>query len=299
MTGRPPFGDGDSRWDLRPSLSKSDSQKPAGSSNGGNSCGSRDRAIAFMGVVSSSSSCPVRGRSVDSGARPRRRSATRLFEARSSAGFASLSDATLNSGLYAGSVLSSTSSSPRNARSTISRGQRSTPRSSMLCTSTSRTPSSPIAAEADLATREAQSPETRDRVTPRLLQRPERPMNEPERRGGLRRRLSPFVALLALIGGIERLLGLPMRGLIWFYRRAISPLLPPACRFYPSCSAYADESLKRFGLVRGGALMVWRLLRCQPFSRGGYDPVPGSIPPKDSANCRSHHADEDSSRCCV
>lgn len=57
------------------------------------------------------------------------------------------------------------------------------------------------------------------------------------------------------------------------YRRWISPGLPRRCRYEPSCSAYAEESIRRFGLFRGGLLAVWRLLRCNPFSNGGFDPV--------------------------
>jgi putative membrane protein insertion efficiency factor len=62
--------------------------------------------------------------------------------------------------------------------------------------------------------------------------------------------------------------------LIWIYRRALSPVLTPRCRFEPSCSAYAEEAICVHGAVRGGFLAVWRLLRCQPFARGGIDPVP-------------------------
>ncbi|HEY0358563.1 MAG TPA: membrane protein insertion efficiency factor YidD [Mycobacteriales bacterium] len=58
------------------------------------------------------------------------------------------------------------------------------------------------------------------------------------------------------------------------YRRWVSPALPPRCRFYPSCSAYAVEALREHGAVRGGALTLWRLLRCHPFHPGGHDPVP-------------------------
>ena len=61
--------------------------------------------------------------------------------------------------------------------------------------------------------------------------------------------------------------------LLRFYRRFISPMLPPACRFYPTCSAYFIEALQKKGLLRGTAMGVWRLLRCQPFCKGGYDPV--------------------------
>ncbi|HVS19770.1 MAG TPA: membrane protein insertion efficiency factor YidD [Planctomycetota bacterium] len=67
-----------------------------------------------------------------------------------------------------------------------------------------------------------------------------------------------------------RIATLPLR----FYRRVISPLKPPTCRFQPTCSAYAIEALEVHGLVRGLALATWRVLRCQPFARHGYDPVP-------------------------
>ncbi|MXW40809.1 MAG: membrane protein insertion efficiency factor YidD [Synechococcus sp. SB0668_bin_15] len=69
-------------------------------------------------------------------------------------------------------------------------------------------------------------------------------------------------------------LAAPLMVLIGLYQRFISPLLPPRCRFSPSCSAYAMEALERHGLWRGGWLSVWRLLRCHPFTAGGYDPVP-------------------------
>jgi putative membrane protein insertion efficiency factor len=58
------------------------------------------------------------------------------------------------------------------------------------------------------------------------------------------------------------------------YRRRISPLLPDRCRYYPSCSAYASEAIERFGAGRGMLLAAWRLLRCNPLSDGGIDPVP-------------------------
>jgi putative membrane protein insertion efficiency factor len=59
------------------------------------------------------------------------------------------------------------------------------------------------------------------------------------------------------------------------YRRYLSPALPARCRFYPSCSAYAQEALAVHGALRGTALAIWRLLRCHPFHPGGFDPVPG------------------------
>jgi len=58
------------------------------------------------------------------------------------------------------------------------------------------------------------------------------------------------------------------------YRRFVSPLLPPVCRFYPSCSEYALEALRTHGAMRGLWLAVRRLARCHPFNPGGYDPVP-------------------------
>lgn len=61
--------------------------------------------------------------------------------------------------------------------------------------------------------------------------------------------------------------------LIAFYRRFISPMMPPACRFTPTCSEYGYEAIAKYGIIRGGRLAVWRILRCNPFGRGGYDPV--------------------------
>lgn len=65
-------------------------------------------------------------------------------------------------------------------------------------------------------------------------------------------------------------------GLIRIYQYFISPLLPPRCIYQPTCSCYALEAVERFGVVHGLWLAVLRLLRCHPFARGGYDPVPAS-----------------------
>lgn len=62
--------------------------------------------------------------------------------------------------------------------------------------------------------------------------------------------------------------------IIWIYKKAVSPWLPRACRFTPTCSEYAAEAIVKFGVLKGSGLAVWRLLRCQPFCEGGYDPVP-------------------------
>ena len=72
-------------------------------------------------------------------------------------------------------------------------------------------------------------------------------------------------------------------GAIHIYQRLLSPLLGPRCRFYPSCSRYAEESIRRFGLWRGGALALRRVARCHPLNAGGFDPVP------DPSHCDAHH----------
>ena len=61
--------------------------------------------------------------------------------------------------------------------------------------------------------------------------------------------------------------------LIKVYRRVVSPMLPRSCRFTPSCSLYTLQAIERYGLLRGGFMGARRLLRCHPFSEGGYDPV--------------------------
>jgi len=64
--------------------------------------------------------------------------------------------------------------------------------------------------------------------------------------------------------------------LLQAYKRAISPWLPPACRYLPTCSEYALEAVADYGVLRGGAMALLRLLRCHPFAQGGYDPVRGN-----------------------
>lgn len=69
---------------------------------------------------------------------------------------------------------------------------------------------------------------------------------------------------------VRRLFILPIRA----YQKWISPHLPARCKYYPTCSAYACTAILRFGILIGGGLALWRLLRCNPWSMGGYDPVP-------------------------
>jgi putative membrane protein insertion efficiency factor len=67
------------------------------------------------------------------------------------------------------------------------------------------------------------------------------------------------------------------RAALWLirgYQRGVSPLLPASCRFVPSCSDYGYQAIEKYGIIRGGAMAAWRVLRCNPFNKGGYDPVP-------------------------
>jgi putative membrane protein insertion efficiency factor len=80
-------------------------------------------------------------------------------------------------------------------------------------------------------------------------------------------------------GNVDRLTKLlSLSGLMIFviglYRKIVSPWLPPCCRFSPTCSQYAIEALRVHGFLKGMMLATWRILRCQPFCKGGYDPVP-------------------------
>jgi len=60
---------------------------------------------------------------------------------------------------------------------------------------------------------------------------------------------------------------------IGIYKRFISPILPASCRFYPSCSQYAIDAIRKYGAFKGSMITVYRILRCNPFNKGGYDPV--------------------------
>lgn len=61
--------------------------------------------------------------------------------------------------------------------------------------------------------------------------------------------------------------------IIKFYRKNISPMTPPRCKYIPTCSQYAIEAIEQYGALKGGVMSLWRILRCNPFSKGGFDPV--------------------------
>ncbi|HEY5739246.1 MAG TPA: membrane protein insertion efficiency factor YidD [Gammaproteobacteria bacterium] len=82
---------------------------------------------------------------------------------------------------------------------------------------------------------------------------------------------------------IGQVLALPLRGLVWLYRYAISPLIGANCRFQPTCSAYAEEALRRHGAFKGGWLALKRIGKCHPWGGSGYDPVPGVNGERDDA----------------
>lgn len=77
--------------------------------------------------------------------------------------------------------------------------------------------------------------------------------------------------------GANDILTRTLVGIVKFYQKYISPLKPPTCRFVPTCSSYAITALKRFGPFKGLLLAVYRILRCNPFNPGGYDPVPAEF----------------------
>ena len=77
---------------------------------------------------------------------------------------------------------------------------------------------------------------------------------------------------------VKRILAAPLIGLLLFYQRFVSPMTPPTCRYYPSCSAYALTAIRRFGPVKGTWLAAKRLARCHPWAAGGVDPVPAKDP---------------------
>lgn len=79
-----------------------------------------------------------------------------------------------------------------------------------------------------------------------------------------------------------------LKAFICFYRYCISPVLPPSCRFYPSCSEYALDAIEDHGPLKGIWLAVKRVLRCHPYNDGGFDPVPAPVHSKDCCGAKGH-----------
>ena len=99
-------------------------------------------------------------------------------------------------------------------------------------------------------------------------------------------------------GGEKRVgSGLPKRVLLTIvggYRKFVSPLLPSSCIYTPTCSRYAEIAVERFGALRGSWLAVRRILRCHPFRKGGFDPVPNSWDERKRVFGNSHHSGKES-----
>jgi putative membrane protein insertion efficiency factor len=70
---------------------------------------------------------------------------------------------------------------------------------------------------------------------------------------------------------LREVASLPLLVPVWLYRKLVSPFIAPRCRYYPSCSTYAVDALRTYGPFRGGILAAWRVVRCNPFSDGGFD----------------------------
>lgn len=79
------------------------------------------------------------------------------------------------------------------------------------------------------------------------------------------------------MNAVQRVVAAPLLGALWVYQRLISPMTPPTCRYYPSCSTYAVTAIRRFGPVRGTWLALRRLGRCHPWAAGGVDHVPARV----------------------
>lgn len=91
--------------------------------------------------------------------------------------------------------------------------------------------------------------------------------------------MNPFISMmrllqLQLISEQNNMVKRILLAIIHFYQTKISPMTPPRCRFYPSCSEYGKIAITRFGVFKGLRLTIIRILKCQPFHPGGYDPVP-------------------------
>lgn len=94
--------------------------------------------------------------------------------------------------------------------------------------------------------------------------------------GTARARAAGTRPLTRAVSVVRHVAAWPLLGLLWTYRRVVSPALPPACRYHPSCSEYAFQAIAVHGPVRGFWLALRRLLRCHPWAPGGPDPVPAA-----------------------
>lgn len=81
------------------------------------------------------------------------------------------------------------------------------------------------------------------------------------------------ILIVELISKVREIIVKLVIFLIKGYKKFISPLFPPRCRFYPSCSSYAIQAIEKYGIFKGGMKATYRILRCNPFNKGGYDPV--------------------------
>ena len=107
-----------------------------------------------------------------------------------------------------------------------------------------------------------------------------------------------IATVLTLLRKIARLPALVAIACLRAYKTFLSPLLPPACRFRPTCSEYCREAIERHGLFRGGWYGSLRVLRCNPFFRGGWDPVPGSDPGASAEPSKLHSPAQGSDENC-
>ncbi len=94
----------------------------------------------------------------------------------------------------------------------------------------------------------------------------------------------------ALVTKLLRAPALLLLGLVRLYQRLVRPMLPPSCRFHPSCSDYAAEALRRHGAARGSILAAHRIGRCHPFNPGGVDPVPERFTLRAATRCTHEEA---------
>jgi len=97
-------------------------------------------------------------------------------------------------------------------------------------------------------------------------------------------------AISGTVHALRTLAAAPLLLLLFVYRRLISPALPRRCRYEPTCSAYAEQAIRRLGPIRGPIVAGWRLLRCNPWSHGGLDPLEERTLFRDARHARHEHS---------